>query len=159
MSVQVLQPSFPVRFNDINTDNIERRLTIKLPELTCEEIKELIIEYKKFLLLFSLYKDENYLLAPGHLVDEVWHEHILHSKQYYEDCIKIFDGVILHHFPSANEEGESLSDTYMLYEKTFNTKPPEKFWLNRLLSGSNAPCCGNGGGTTGCRGGNCSPGK
>lgn len=155
-----MQPTFPTSFNDINTDNIERRLKVKLPELSCQEIKELIVEYKKFLLLFSLYKDEQYSLAPGHLVDEVWHEHLLHSKQYYDDCTRLFNGIILHHFPSDNEQGESLNDTYMLYEKTFGDKPPAKFWLSRLLSNSSAPCCGNGGGgTTGCSGGYCKPGR
>ena len=157
MSADILLPTL---FDEINMTNIERRLKIKLNELSCEEVKELILEYKKFLFLFLLYKDQNYLLAPGYLVDEVWHEHILHSKQYYEDCLKMFDGTILHHFPSSNNEGESLSDTYMLYEKTFGSLPPNKYWMSRLLTDSNVPCCGNGGGgTTGCRGGSCSPGK
>lgn len=168
MSVDILQPTndaklFPESFGTINTVNIERRLKSKLPDLSEIDIKDLIIEYKKFLLLFSLYGNTDRVLAPGYLVDEVWHEHILHSKQYYDDCMNVFNGTILHHYPSMKEEGESLSDTYELYEKTFSQKPPEKFWLNRLSAGTDAPCCGNGGGGTtgcrGCRGGTCSPGR
>ncbi len=38
-------------------------------------------------------------LSPTGDVDEIWHEHILHTNKYALDCKKLF-GKFLHHFPT-----------------------------------------------------------
>lgn len=155
----------------INFDSahIEKRVQKKC-NLSNEETKEALLEYKRFLYLFYCcyccnndQKQQDSLtttttapsLVPGPLVDEFWHDHILHSKQYYDDCHRMF-GCMMHHFPSENEEGECADDTMRLYEEIFQCKAPAKYWFDG--KNKDAPCCGNGGGTRDCRTGNCKPG-
>ena len=39
------------------------------------------------------------------MIDEVWHQHILDTNAYAEDCERIF-GHFLHHYPYFGMEGE-----------------------------------------------------
>ena len=60
-------------------------------------------EYIKFLTLKKLYP--KVALVPSKLVDKFWHEHILDTKAYAEDCNKVF-GRFVHHFPYFGIYGE-----------------------------------------------------
>lgn len=40
-------------------------------------------------------------ISPTSDIDEVWHQHILHTNKYELDCQKIF-GKFLHHFPTPS---------------------------------------------------------
>ena len=53
--------------------------------------------YRRFLLLHQKYP--NMSLVPNKLIDEVWHQHILFTQKYAEDCQMLF-GSFLHHRPT-----------------------------------------------------------
>ncbi len=68
--------------------------------------------YKNFLYLLKKY---SLPLVPSRAIDEVWHQHILHTKQYTEDCQNIF-GRYMHHVPSHGEEDNDRMKRY--FERT-----------------------------------------
>src|SRR5690242_17996976 len=57
--------------------------------------------YKNFLWLQKKNLPEP--LVPSREIDEFWHNHILHTKHYFQDCFNIF-GHYLHHAPASSEE-------------------------------------------------------
>jgi hypothetical protein len=53
-------------------------------------------EYRKFLALHLSYPDVD--IVPCKIVDEIWHQHILDTAAYRDDCDALF-GRFLDHFP------------------------------------------------------------
>lgn len=93
-----------------------------LPRWTLEDAHYCCQLYKNFLLLQKIHFTEN--LVPTRQIDEFWHNHILHTQEYTNDCLQIF-GVYLHHNPaSPNGNGQELADNYLktkeYYYKEFN---------------------------------------
>jgi hypothetical protein len=90
-------------------------------------------EYRKFLALHMAFPDAE--IAPCKLVDEFWHQHILDTEAYRDDCEAIFGGY-LHHFPyfgmRGDEDAQALrniyADTLARYRMAFGA-PPEETWL------------------------------
>lgn len=79
--------------------------------------------YKRF--LFLAYKYPNKRLAVLKDVDELWHLHILNTKQYFCDCEGLF-GEYLHHTPLLDTEGASgdlVEKTNQLYAEHFGERP------------------------------------
>lgn len=77
--------------------------------------------YRQFLWLHKKYPNKN--LVPPRLVDEVWHQHILDSRKYEEDCQSLF-GSFMHHHPGlsdADKESGIWEETKTLYAKEFGT--------------------------------------
>lgn len=91
-------------------------------------------EYRKFLAMHLAHPESE--VVPCKLVDEMWHQHILDTIAYREDCETIFGG-FLDHFPyfgmRGEEDAEALADAYRdtldLYERDFGT-PPEGTWIS-----------------------------
>ena len=89
-------------------------------------------EYRKFLALHLMYTDAD--IVPCHLVDDIWHQHILDTIAYRSDCDAIF-GRFLDHFPyfglRGDDDAQALYDAYEdtlhRYEAAFGT-PPEGTW-------------------------------
>jgi len=54
--------------------------------------------YKNFLFLQKKYFSVS--LVPTREIDEFWHNHILYTKNYFNDCSNIF-GRYLHHQPAS----------------------------------------------------------
>jgi hypothetical protein len=81
-----------------------------LPRWIKPEAENACLLYKNFLLLQKKHPDIN--LVPSRIMDEVWHNHILHTQQYSTDCQAIF-GHYLHHLPANPKENpEQLVDDY-----------------------------------------------
>ena len=106
-------------------------LSSKLPPSV--DIKQLIEEYKKFLAIKVISNDTQcpMNLSPSALIDQVWHEHILHTVKYREACTSL--GVFIDHDPFGSEEEDDKREKRLLLTKThysliFNTKAPSKFW-------------------------------
>lgn len=59
-------------------------------EQTCKAL----VRYQTFLLLIHLYP--NLRLVPTLEIDQVWHEHILQTRKYREDCQMLFGRFIDH---------------------------------------------------------------
>lgn len=90
---------------------------IKSEAECCEQM------YKNFLWLQKKYS--RHLLVPTRQIDEFWHNHILYTKKYSEDCLAIF-GYYLHHEPADPTEQPQLltkayTQTKTLYQTEFGT--------------------------------------
>lgn len=85
-----------------------------LPQWVEEEARYCEQLYKRFLLLSKMHPQESFV--PTRQIDEFWHNHILYTKQYTADCLKIF-GHYFHHAPASMEE-----DNSWLIEQFLKTK-------------------------------------
>jgi hypothetical protein len=75
----------------------------KHPEYEDEDdVEDLIKEYKAFMYLAATSGEE---CTPSKAVDEIWHHHILHTKDYLDHWCKDIIGKVIHHNP------EKLGDT------------------------------------------------
>jgi len=94
-----------------------------LPRWTLSEARRASQLYKNFLLLQK--KHSKTPLVPTRQIDEFWHNHILYTKNYSRDCMKIF-GYYLHHEPaSKTEDTDQLVNNFLktkqLYLETFQS--------------------------------------
>ena len=71
---------------------------------TLEQALRGIERYKTFLFISFLYPQ--LLLVPTPEIDRVWHVHILHTRQYGNDCQRVF-GRFIHHEPDSELQGKS----------------------------------------------------
>jgi hypothetical protein len=73
---------------------------VSWPEEKIEEAERL---YRRFLALNLLHPGVD--LVPSQLLDEFWHQHIIDTRKYAEDCERLFGG-LLHHDPYFGINGE-----------------------------------------------------
>lgn len=71
---------------------------------TYQQVDRAIANYKRFLLLLYLYP--NSVIVPTQEIDQVWHQHILDTRKYAEDCQRLF-GYFVHHSPYFGMESDS----------------------------------------------------
>ena len=87
----------------------------------CEEVEE---SYRNFLTLKKAYPDRE--IVPNRDVDTFWHQHILDTSKYAQDCEDVF-GYFLHHYPYFGMQGAedhanlcaAFDDTAALYAHHF----------------------------------------
>lgn len=70
---------------------------------TTDQVQVLEKWYKRFLFLTFKYKEQPIVIAEA--IDTFWHQHILDTRKYAEDCAAVF-GDFLHHFPYFGLRGE-----------------------------------------------------
>lgn len=85
-----------------------------------------IEEYKKFIELGSIQS-----VAPSREIDQVWHAHLLYSKDYDKMCDRL--GFFFHHNPTPKELVKTIGkdayvETIKLYRKVFQYDPPADIW-------------------------------
>jgi hypothetical protein len=79
------------------------------------EVEQGIRLYRNYLILHLKYPDEK--LAPSECIDEVWHNHILDTHKYRDDCENIF-GKYLDHYPYFGIDVHSnLDDNAKAFER------------------------------------------
>lgn len=84
---------------EINLDYVAKRLK-KTLLWNDFRIETALRKYKNFLLLIHKYGFfSEHPLVPTNDIDEAWHAHILHTKEYMEDTKRLFGGY-LHHAPA-----------------------------------------------------------
>lgn len=82
-----------------------------LPRWTMSDATHCCQLYKNFLYLQK--KHSPAALVPTREIDEFWHNHILYTRNYFNDCFSIF-GHYLHHNPSSpHEDLEQLAKDFM----------------------------------------------
>lgn len=89
-------------------------------------------EYRKYLALCLAYPQET--IVPCKIVDDVWHQHILDTRAYRDDCARVF-GFFYDHFPyfGMRDAADSAAlrsaydRTIELYEINFGV-PPVGTW-------------------------------
>lgn len=112
----------------IDLDNVMNHLANKLT-WSNNLLNSVCIEYKKFLFLHKLYPEYN--IIPGQLIDEVWHNHILQSKQYFEDCNKLF-GAYFYHEPAIFGSSCDKRLTLELYRMVYGYSAPAEIWSHSM---------------------------
>lgn len=93
----------PLLEDDPLDENIIQRVQKKHPDWNRGKVMELIREYKTFLYFCAKDDEEN---VPSAEVDEIWHEHILFTKDYENWCN--FLGKKIHHNPEKIGETKSF---------------------------------------------------
>ena len=76
--------------------------------------------YKNYLFLLKKYPSK--VIPPSKQIDEFWHQHILFTRRYHEDSIKIF-GKYLHHQP-----GEGTRESIKYFRKLFDEVTQELYF-------------------------------
>lgn len=95
--------------------------------------QEIIEEYKKFIFLCSVSKQQ---ITPSHYVDLAWHLHLTYTKSYWIDLCKNTIGKEIHHNPTEGGKTEELKfknyydQTIILYMAKFDESPPISVWQN-----------------------------
>jgi hypothetical protein len=82
------------------------------------------LEYRRYLTLIKLHPKMS--IVPSRLMDGFWHQHILDTKAYREDCQKVF-GYFVDHFPYFGIYGEqdqldlieAFGETKRIYKARF----------------------------------------
>jgi hypothetical protein len=122
-----------------------RERVMKEQGWSSEKTDAAILEYRRFWLLHK--KNPGMAIVPSLDVDEVWHAHILYTKQYMRESQDYF-GHYFHHNPTENAEGDSRnSDSY---QRTLNAYQNEFGSLNSVWDSKGIPT------TAGCGGVKCS---
>lgn len=96
--------------NNMDLDLIVKKITSPDPLLCRQWSKteaEIAIQYyKNFLFLNKKYLSSHPVIPPLLEVDEIWHHHILDTRQYTKDCMGIF-GYYFHHYPYFGTRSET----------------------------------------------------
>lgn len=69
-----------------------------------EQIERMERLYRAFLLVLATHPDKP--IVPTKAIDEFWHQHILDTRKYEQDCIAVF-GHFVHHFPYLGMRGDA----------------------------------------------------
>lgn len=91
-------------------------------------VEKAVSEYRKFIFLTI---SAPHPCVPSHEIDEVWHAHILHSRNYLSFCKEVGRDYI-HHDPSPPSERLELDPffrkTTALYQEIFGAIPEPSVW-------------------------------
>ena len=93
--------------------------------------------YRRFLCMRDI--EPTLDLVPTDDIDKVWHQHILFTRAYADDCQRLF-GRYIHHEPAtgAAEEKPLVQDglerTQALYFELFGEEYVEGTWLSHFLA-------------------------
>jgi hypothetical protein len=102
---------------------------------------EAVCEYRRFLALLMGCGER---VTPCKLVDELWHQHILDSREYARFCVRVA-GEFLHHTPHYEaphgDHAPAFRRTKELYRERIGSEPPGRIWAHMGESGG-----GDGGG-------------
>jgi hypothetical protein len=88
-------------------------------------------EYRRFCFLAATAGHE---VTPSDAVDQAWHLHLIHSRDYWERFCPDVLGQPLHHAPSAGGSGsrqrffEAYAQTLKSYERVFGQPAPDDLW-------------------------------
>jgi len=91
---------------------------------TIESLEQAERGYRQFLKLAAKYPDTP--AVPSELVDAFWHAHILDTRRYADDCVRIF-GHILHHDPYVGIDGPEDEARLMAMAAASNTLNVREF--------------------------------
>lgn len=92
------------RVDKIDFTNVSKKLMLEAPEQwTSESVKQAELLYRHFLVLHALHPNED--LVPTKQIDAFWHQHILDTRKYEQDCEYLF-GSFLHHDPYFGINGK-----------------------------------------------------
>jgi len=87
-------------------------------------------ELKRYLLLCAKHPALGFPISP--VIDELWHEFILHTRDYAAFC-DLLAGGFIHHVPARQGDSraaavEQYHALLLLYEEEFGDLPPSDVW-------------------------------
>ena len=106
-----------------------------------DDVKEVMVQYRRYLWLRRKYYDNGKELPPSKCIDEAWHAHVLHTAEYHQFCSEVF-GEYLHHHPHRAHEAstealeKAFANTQRLYVKEYGEpmyRVLGRSRLNRLM--------------------------
>jgi hypothetical protein len=92
-----------------------------------------LAEYRRFCFLAVT---ANHTVTPSDAVDQAWHLHLTHSRDYWERFCPSVLGRPLHHDPGGVSRGErhrhfeQYAETLKSYERAFGENAPADLWPN-----------------------------
>lgn len=89
---------------------IEKLQNLEVGSWTKERALKAVDDYKKYLAITKVLN--GYQLVPNGDIDEIWHYHIMDTRQYAKDCNDIFGG-FLHHYPYFGMLGEENKEQWL----------------------------------------------
>lgn len=92
-----------------------------------EKADEIETHYKRFLYLTETFDDTS--IVPTTEIDDFWHQHILDTSKYADDCQQLF-GHFVHHFPYFGMRGDddanalmaAFAETKIIYHQEFGER-------------------------------------
>lgn len=90
-----------------------------------------ILEYKRFMFLICV---TNEPMSPSAAVDEVWHLHLLYTRDYWQQFCPQVLGREVHHSPTEGgakekqKHSDLYTDTLLQYQVWFGQDPPTDIW-------------------------------
>lgn len=102
------------------------------------EARERFQETKKFLVLCSTDRAAGF--SPSKKVDAMWHQFILHSRDYFRFCELV--GGYIHHQPSERRQPEGYAKTLSALRSLFG-EPNSAYWDEKIADcddGSTSAC-------------------
>lgn len=130
----------------ILTDDEKRVVIIQYEkENDTDNVDSLITEYLKFMQIKIAEKDtDGKKAAPSNAIDDVWHAHILSTKEYFAFCARYNDGEYLHHDPSLTDVPARYLLTMQRYRELFGMDPTDKsIWPTLSVSRVSVDSMGN----------------
>ncbi|APO72359.1 hypothetical protein IE4872_PD01842 (plasmid) [Rhizobium gallicum] len=101
-----------------------------------EFTQRVIQEYKRFIYLLCVSAET---LTPSQDVDEVWHLHLIYTRDYWIDFCRDVLGREIHHDPTEGGAVESAKyrncyrRTKVRYREEFNMTPPLDIWPDEQI--------------------------
>ena len=121
------------------------------PRWTLTRAQQVERWYRKYHILFFLFPNE--IIVPTVEVDDFWHQHILDTKKYADDCT-FLHGRFIHHFPYLGLRGpadrqllkDAFLNTLKLCEAVFDESPAvlRIAFANSEVIANGAGLCGGG---------------
>ena len=103
----------------LNLDPIIYRLS-HVYKWSRKDAREAVEQYRNYIFLRKKYFPQDF--PPSQDIDEVWHAHILHTKDYINFCQQVF-GSYFHHNPGSEDTAvfaeQFERETQELYNKEF----------------------------------------
>ena len=130
---QILDPLHGIdgSINKLNFTKLKVKLFLSKSQFwTGAKIDYAELEYKKFLTLNLIYPE--IMFIPSTLVDKFWHQHILDTQSYVNDCNAVF-GDYLHHQTSFDRADSKkaqqaiFENNIELYQVHFGQLPSNGF--------------------------------
>ncbi len=135
------------QINEPNAYEPFSKILAREQKWTTEFTQKAIEEYKKFMYLAATC---NFSVTPSVVIDEVWHTHLVYTKNYWSLFCQQVLGKEIHHTPSGGSDAEKLlyHDAFLktkeAYELVFKEKPPIEVWdsdpkITKKNNSSSAP--------------------
>src|SRR5438445_9412791 len=120
-----------------------RRKVIEKLGWTSEKAEQVELEYKRFLYALARKRQEDLISPPTPEVDEFWHQHILDTRKYREDCEMVF-GHYIDHTPGLEPSEQAKADERR--RQVYRDHDIESHWFDSGDGGSVDYSDGNGDG-------------